>query len=274
MKNKIPFSFLIMAVAMTLPLRLFQYFFNIDATTGFYEGVQPLSITFNIMFYGLILVLGIVSFLTYGEKSYQKRPRMFASGIAVFVYGLLLLIESAPLLFESISFGYLFTVPGLFLLVSVLAGLVLIFESPFVLLGTELPSWFVGFSVIPPIWAFARSLTTFMNKMVLSTISDRVLSVLIVISIMMFVFYFTADLNNLLDEKGHRRFTVIAHLTAYVVISISLARIVAALCGANVFEYDFKSNLNNLFMAVFMIETAQKSISHQDKIIVSNNSVE
>lgn len=271
MKNKIPFSFLVMAVAMTLPIRLFQYFFNIDATTGFYEGVQPLSITFNIVFYGLILVLGVISFLTYGEKSYQKRPRMFVSGAAVFVYGLFLLIESAPLLFESIAFGYLLTMPGLVLLVSVLSGLVLIFESPFIMLGTELPGWFVAFSIIPPLWAFAKSLTTFMNRMVLSTISDRVLTVLVVVSIMLFVFYFTADLNNLLDEKGHKRFTVIAHITAYIVLSISLARIVAVLCGANVFEYDFKSNLTNLFMAVFMVETTQKSISHQDKIIVSKN---
>lgn len=271
MKTKIPFVLLIIAIAITLPIRIYQYFFNIDSSTGFYESGMPLAVIFYIIFFVAVIAFLVVPYIFYREQQFEKRPRMLVGGAADFLFGLFILVANAGNLYEAFIYGGILTLQGLYLLLTVVSGLIMIFESPFILLGTELPNWFLTFSIIPPIWAFVKSLVTFMGFTTITTISDRVLTIFITLASMLFLFYNAVSMNGIIKQSGRKRLASISFAGAYILISVSLARIISSLCGAEIIEYSLMPNLTNLFLGILMLETAWHSTAKSNHIKINTN---
>ncbi|SDM85823.1 hypothetical protein [Acetanaerobacterium elongatum] len=248
------------SAAALAALRLWQYLWIIDVSTGFYASF---SATIPIL-YGLLAAVFIVTFtVSFLDKSFfEETPALPHRGRAL---GFFLLLAGAVNLFSS-AFG----TPDAFLnasqepkdMIAIILGLiasaVLLYLGVRAVSGHSLTGSSKFLPLLPAAWATIRLLNAFMHNATVLPISENLLTLLSLIAMTVYFLYFAFAVSGN-EGKFSRRCFFISGIMGFVLITANALGMLTA-AAANAFyalePYWFITRIADLTVAAVMLCTA------------------
>lgn len=248
------------SAAALAALRLWQYLWIIDVSTGFYASF---SATIPVL-YGLLAAVFIVTFTVsfLDKKFFEETPSLPDHGHAL---GFILLLVGAVNLFSS-AFG----TPGAFLnasqepknMIAIILGLiasaVLLYFGVRILSGHPLIGSSRFLPLLPASWATIRLLNAFMHNATVLPISENLLTLLSFIATTVYFLYFAFAISGN-EGRFSRRCFFISGIMGFVLITTNALGMLAA-AAANAFytldPYWFITRIADLTVAALMLCTA------------------
>lgn len=243
-------------LALLIPTRIFQLFFAVNPTTGFYESNHFSIILMAVLLVGGAVALFVLAFLS--RKEIVAEEALLSKGVGV-TAGLLALsfLLSAGYVFVNGSFS--FWVNTLLSLVGFgsAAFFVLVCLNSFgvILGGTE--QVFPFLSVCPILFSVIRLIASYMQYTTITNISEYLFDILTMVGMMLFYLANGRICSNTNPTRGYRRLFTVGVIAALLCGATILPRGIALLSGMEVFISELNLfSLTDLCTAAYIIALA------------------
>ena len=218
MKIKTAWFVLIGALAITIPVRVYQMLFLVDPTTEFFTDHNISAICLAAF---MLVVLAVMMFLCFEDKNAPKRfgainsiPATLAAGAAgvgVIVHAIYaLLVDNRAQ--NSHSAGVSSAVQGgqtylnvIMAFVGVAAGVVLLIQAISFALGKNLFTKIPAAAIIPPLWFCINLITLFTNYVNVTYMTENMMDMFSLIFATLFLLYQGKMLANFSTVKAGKR---------------------------------------------------------------------
>lgn len=257
MKRKSIYALAVVAAAVFTALRVWQYIWIIDISSGFFATVDT---TVYLLYGGLAVFLILAVLATFLDKTIAHAHTAFLNsrltGAALVLCGGMNLFASAYQLTGIVNGSSIVLSTASESLLGLAASLVLLYFGTQALLGRGIRHKFLP--LIPVVWVVVRLLNEFRRTSTVLPISENVLSLLCLTVLCIYFMYFAFAAAGLFTKPGARWMFLSAVTGVVLLVPHALGMLIAA--SANAF-FDLEpawyiSRLSMLSFALPMLCTA------------------
>ncbi len=260
MKYRFVCGIAVASAAALVALRLWQYLWIIDVSSGFFTRFSPtIPVMYGIM--GAVFVISVAA--AFADKTFlidlpSLPPRAR-------ILGLVLLLAGAANLFSSA-----FSTPDAFLnasrdaktMIAVILGFaasaVLLYYGVRLITGHSLSASGRVLPLLPMAWATVRLLITFMHNATVLPISENLLTLLSLVAMAIYFLYFAFAVAGT-ETKLSRRCFFIFGITGFVLIAANTLGMLTAASAHAFYELEpdwYVTRVADLLTAAVMLSTA------------------
>lgn len=249
MKHQRLFVFSLFSLVSIVIIRSIQLVFLTDNKTGFFtQGLEGIGTALTVLLVALIGLSAVMVFINKKEKIDPIPTPSYILGGSLILAGLAHIVE--PLLgSEGMS-----TVPQILLSLRLImlpvAGVIFIYFGLAVILEKN-PHF--GLSVLLVLSLVLRLMTSFISFTGMSNISENMFDVLMLISILVFVLFFSKAVCGISRSNNYRRLIAVGVTAVLFTAASSLPVIIVSVFGGNALtRTPIDSPVTGIFTAIFI----------------------